>query len=249
MRLSHLAAAVCVVAGLLLPGPARAAQREAPAGLPGEMSGTGLPLLCDIPDIRLGSVASLRSFHRAMADCADRFWAVTFAVAGLAYTPPELSVTTGTGSVCGAITDHGAQYCPDQQTIVVRIMQDELRDPFRMNIAHSVAHEWGHHVQRLTGVLDAYNALYQPASGQARNLLNHRLEMQAECYAGVFYSAALDSIGPGIAWEAWLRAVSEADESQAHGRPGNLAAWQDRGYRGGATGHCDTWTAGDSAVA
>ncbi|TDD02120.1 hypothetical protein E1292_24195 [Nonomuraea deserti] len=239
---------MCMVAGLLVPSPARAAQRTAHAGLSGEMSGAVMPLECDVPAIRLGSVASLRSFHRAMADCADRFWAVTFAVAGLAYTPPTVTITTGTDSVCGTITGNGAQYCPEQRTIAVRIMRHELRDPFRMNIAHSIAHEWGHHVQQLTGVLGAHEALYQPASGRARTLLSHRLEMQAECYAGVFYSAALDSIEPGIEWETWIEAVSEADESETHGTPRNLALWQDRGFRGGATGFCDTWTAGDSQV-
>lgn len=216
---------------------------SAQAGLSGAMSGDVVPQSCAIPKIRTGSVASLKSFHRAMAACADRFWAARFAAAGLLYSPPEVTITTGSDSVCGAITGNGAQYCPDQRTIVIRIMRQDLRDPFRMNIAHSVAHEWGHHVQQLTGVLDAHGALYEPASNGARKLLSHRLEMQAECFAGVFYSATLESIKPDIGWEDWIEAVGLADESEIHGKPRNLAFWQDRGYRGGATGFCNTWTA------
>ncbi|QFY11434.1 hypothetical protein GBF35_36975 [Nonomuraea phyllanthi] len=246
MRISLLAG---MVAGLvLLAGPAQAASRIAQPGLSGAMSGDVAPVKCAIPRIRQGSVASLTSFHRAMAACADRFWAGQFAAAGLAYSSPEVTITAGDDSVCGKITGNGAQYCPERHTIAIRIMKEDLRDPFRMNIAHSVAHEWGHHVQQLIGVLDVQSALYRPASESARALLSHRLEMQAECFAGVFYSATLESIKPGIAWDDWLDAVRRADESDIHGKPRNLALWQDRGYRGGATGFCNTWTATRSKV-
>ncbi|SEG35819.1 hypothetical protein SAMN05444920_102699 [Nonomuraea solani] len=243
MRIFRVALAMCLIAGLSLPVPAGAAAQAARGGLSGEMSGEVTPQTCAIPEIRLGSVASLKSFHRAMAECADRFWAARFAAAGLAYSPPEVTITTGGDSVCGAITSSGAQYCPEQRTIVIRIMKHDLRDPFRMNIAHSVAHEWGHHVQQLIGILDAQSALYAPASDGARKLLSHRLEMQAECFAGVFYSATLESIKPDIEWRDWIDAVRMADESEIHGKPRNLAFWQDRGFRGGATGFCNTWTA------
>ncbi|GAA3687854.1 hypothetical protein GCM10022224_061400 [Nonomuraea antimicrobica] len=243
MRISLIALATCVVAGLLAPASARAAGRVTQAGLLSAMGEDAARQSCAVPAIRLGSVASLRSFHQAMADCADRFWSGRFAAAGLAYSPPEVTVTTGNDSVCGTITSSGAQYCPDQRTIVIRIMKNDLRDPFRMNIAHSVAHEWGHHVQQLIGVLDAQAALYVPASDGARKLLSHRLEMQAECFAGVFYRATLTSIEPGITWEDWITAVRTADESDVHGKPRNLAFWQDRGYRGGSTADCNTWTA------
>ncbi len=243
-----MAPAVCLVAGLLLPAPASAADHRARSGLMGVMGGDVVPQRCAIPAIRAGSTGSLRSFHRAMAECADRFWSARFAAAGLPYSPPEVAITTGDDSVCGAIAGSGAQYCPDQRTIVIRIMKHDLRDPFRMNIAHSVAHEWGHHVQQLTGVLDAQAALYEPAPEGARRLLSHRLEMQAECFAGVFYSATLKSIRPGISWADWISAVRGAEESDIHGKPRNLAFWQDRGYRGGATGFCNTWTAAKNKI-
>ncbi|MFI7633440.1 neutral zinc metallopeptidase [Nonomuraea sp. NPDC049400] len=247
MRISLLAG---MVAGLLLfSEPAWAASSIARAGLSGAMGGRVAAQRCAVPQIRAGSVASLKSFHRAMAECADRFWADRFAAAGLTYTSPEVTITTGSDSVCGKITSNGAQYCPVQRTIAIRIMRHDLGDPFRMNIAHSVAHEWGHHVQQLIGVLDVQNALYWPASDSARALLSHRLEMQAECFAGVFYSATLKSINPGIEWDDWIDAVRRADESKIHGKPRNLAFWQDRGYRGGATGFCNTWTATKSKVA
>lgn len=211
-------------------------------------SGTPSPQSCGIPEIREGSVASLKIFHKAMANCANRFWAARFKAAGLRYSMPKVFITTGANSVCGKITSNGAQYCPQQRTVVIRIMKRDLREPFRMNIAHSVAHEWGHHVQQLSGILTAQNTLYWRASGSARTILSHRLEMQAECFAGVFYSATLDSINPGITWGQWVEAVSKAGESKTHGKPANLAYWQDRGFSGASAGYCNTWKASPTRV-
>ncbi|MEW9549423.1 neutral zinc metallopeptidase [Nonomuraea sp. NPDC050783] len=248
MRTALVVAGWGLLAGMLGAGPAQAGPRVGQPVLSDVMGGDRGELACAVPPIKVGSVGSLRAFHRAMAGCADRFWAARFAAAGIAYSSPEVTITTGADSVCGRISGAGAHYCPEQRAIVIRITRQDLRDPFRMNIAHSVAHEWGHHVQQLTGVLGAQEALYQQATDQARTVLSHRLEMQAECYAGVFYSAALKSIRPGITWKAWIGAVRQAEESEVHGKPRNLAFWQDRGYRGGATGFCNTWTADGTKV-
>ncbi|MFI7447833.1 neutral zinc metallopeptidase [Nonomuraea sp. NPDC049714] len=245
-----------MVTGLALSGTAGAETTSATTGLPAVLtknkiyrSGTPSPQSCAIPEIRAGSVASVKVFHRAMARCADRFWATRFRAIGLRYTPPKLAITTGSNSVCGKITSNGAQYCPVQRTIAIRIMKRDLRDPFKMNIAHSVAHEWGHHVQELTGILDAQNKLYWRAGRTARTTLSHRLEMQAECFAGVFYRATLDSVDPGITWSQWVNAVRQAGESKIHGKPRNLAYWQDRGYDGASARYCNTWTAPGARVA
>ncbi|NRQ30989.1 hypothetical protein HII36_03960 [Nonomuraea sp. NN258] len=251
MRLPLIAAAMCMVADLLSSGVSPAAAAAArPGGLEGWrplLAARPAPLTCRVPPIRTGSAASFRAFYRGMAACADQFWSARFAAARLAYRPPAVDVTTGRDSVCGKIVT-GAQYCPAQHTIVIRITRGDLRDPFRMNAAHAVAHEWGHHVQALTGVLDAQNALYQRATGAARTTLSHRLEMQAECFAGAFYASALRSIRPGITWRDWLGAVRMAEESEVHGRPRNLAYWQNQGFRGATPDACDTWNAAPAKV-
>jgi predicted metalloprotease len=248
-----------MVAGLALSGTAanaeptaaQSAQAAPPAVLARNKiyrSGTPSVQSCAIPQIRKGSTASLKSFHRAMARCANTFWAGRFKAAGLRYSAPKIAITTGSNSVCGKITSNGAQYCPTQRTIAIRIMKRDLDDPFRMNIAHSVAHEWGHHVQQLAGMLDEENRLYWRAGSSSRTILSHRLEMQAECFAGVFYSSTLDSIDPGITWDQWVDAVSRAGESKIHGKPRNLAYWQNRGYTGGSASFCNTWSAPKSRV-
>ncbi|WP_327090971.1 neutral zinc metallopeptidase [Nonomuraea sp. NBC_01738] len=245
-----------MIAGLTISGTAHAETKApAAAAVPPVLtqnkiysSGTASPQSCNIPEIRQGSVASLKTFHKAMANCANRFWATRFKAAGLRYSTPKIFITTGSNSVCGKITSNGAQYCPQQRTIAIRIMKRDLTDPFKMNIAHSVAHEWGHHVQQISGILNAQNTLYWRSSGSARTILSHRLEMQAECFAGVFYNGALDAIDPGITWDQWTEAVSRAGESKTHGKPRNLAYWQNRGYQSGAARYCNTWTAGKSRV-
>jgi uncharacterized protein len=250
VRIRHFALCVGMVAGLTVSGTARAESATPPAlsQNPIYRSGPTTPMACAVPAIRRGSLRSLKSFHRAMADCADRFWAGRFKAAGLPYSSPKVEITTGSASTCGRVTTHGAQYCPQQRTVVIRVMRRDLTDPFRMNIAHSVAHEWGHHVQELSGILDARTTVYLTSSAEERTTLSHRLEMQAECFAGAFYSSTLESIGPGITWAQWIQAVGDAGESRSHGRPRNLAYWQNRGYTEAGAGACNTWTAPRSRV-
>jgi predicted metalloprotease len=211
-------------------------------------SGTARPMNCPTPSVRPGSAASIKRFQQALARCANRFWATRFKSAGLRYSAPKLQITTGTQSVCGRITSNGAQYCPQQRTVAIRIMKRDLRDQVLMNLAHSVAHEWGHHVQQLSGILDAQNTLYWRSGKTQRAKLSRQLEMQAECFAGVFYRATLDSLDSEITWAQWIDAVSRSRESKVHGKPRNLAYWQDRGYDYGSARACNTWVAPNSRV-
>ncbi|MDA0635081.1 neutral zinc metallopeptidase [Nonomuraea sp. MCN248] len=238
-----------------LTGTAEAASTSAATALPAVLtknkiyrSGTAAPMSCPAPEIRSGSAASVKRFQQALARCANRFWATRFKAAGLRYTPPRLQITTGSRSVCGKINANGAQYCPEQRTVVIRITKRDLRDQIMMNLAHSVAHEWGHHVQELTGILDAQNTLYWRSGRTQRAALSRRLEMQAECLSGVFYRSALDSLPSEITWSQWIDAVGQSRESKIHGKPRNLAYWQDRGYDAGSARACNTWTAPNSRV-
>ncbi|MFG1942836.1 neutral zinc metallopeptidase [Nonomuraea sp. NPDC048826] len=252
-----------MIAGLGLTGTAAAATTTpgtatgtaATASLPAVLtknriyrSGTAGPLSCPAPEIRPGSAASIKRFQQALARCANRFWATRFKAAGLRYSPPKLQITTGSRSVCGTITANGAQYCPQQRTVAIRIMKRDLRDQIMMNLAHSVAHEWGHHVQELTGILDAQNTLYWRSGKTQRAALSRRLEMQAECFAGVFYRSTLDSLSSEITWVQWIDGVKQSRESKVHGKPRNLAYWQDRGYDAASARACNTWTAPNARV-
>ncbi|MEU7000543.1 neutral zinc metallopeptidase [Nonomuraea sp. NPDC046570] len=264
MRTPLVALTACVIAGLTFSGTAAAdVAQPAPAAKPAAAelappsvlaknriyrSGSTSPTNCAVPEIQEGSANSVKRFHVAMAACANRFWTTRFRSAKLRYTPPKLAVTTSNRTVCGKFTSSGALYCPAQRTVAIRITKRDLRNPFRMNIAHSVAHEYGHHVQQLTGIMDAHNVIHWRSRGTARTTASHRLEMQAECFAGVFYSAALDAINPGIEWDQWVDAVSRSPYSKVHGRPANLAYWNNRGYQGASASYCNTWTASNARV-
>lgn len=255
MRIPLVVLASCVIAGLGLTGTAEAASTSGtaqPAALTSNKiyrSGTAAAMRCPLPGIKPGSAVSVKRFQQALARCADRFWAARFKAAGLRYSPPKLHITTGKRSVCGTITTNGAQYCPQQRTVAIRIMKRDLRDQIKMNLAHSVAHEWGHHVQELSGILDAQNTLYWRSGKTRRAALSRKLEMQAECFAGVFYRAAFDSLDSDITWAQWINGVKQSRESKVHGKPRNLAYWQDRGYDAGSAAACNTWTAPAARVA
>ncbi len=180
----------------------------------------------------------------------NRFWAARFKAAGLKYTKPKIQLTTSGNSVCGKIYYTGAHYCQDQRTFAINITKRELRNPYRLAFVRTVAHEMGHHAQKLSGMLDTYNRMVWRAGQNTPTYyaLSRRLEMQADCFAGVFFSASFDSLNGELGWDEWVGAIASAKSDKLHGSSANLARWHDRGYRNGSLAACNTWTASSSSV-
>jgi predicted metalloprotease len=116
-----------------------------------------------------------------------------------------------------------------------------------------MAHEYGHHVQALSGIMGWY---WQEAarSGKAAKLaLSRRLELQADCFSAVFVGSVRDSLpAPADDWRNivnWIRDNgAKAWPTNDHGKGPNQAYWLDRGFTGGGPGSCDTWNAPASRV-
>jgi predicted metalloprotease len=123
--------------------------------------------------------------------------------------------------------------------------------------AYVVAHEVGHHVQVLTGVSDRVGSLREGAARGQANALSVRMELQADCYAGVWghYAAQRDLLEPGDAEEGLRAAAAIGDdrlqqeaqgrvvpESFTHGSSEDRVRWLKRGLDSGSMEACDTFS-------
>ena len=133
---------------------------------------------------------------RILGDTED-FWSKTFSANGDRYVPPRLVLYhNSTQSACGtAQAAVGPFYCPgDHEVYLDTAFFDELARRFgapgQFAQAYVIAHEIGHHVQNLSGTMSKFDAQAQRADPRERNALSVRLELQADCYAGVWAASA-----------------------------------------------------------
>ena len=204
------------------------------------------------PSDRLGKFASV-----VLASTED-VWKNIFAQSRRTYEEPKLVLfSNATRSGCGfASAVSGPFYCPEDHKVYLdlaffRELSDRFGAPGEFADAYVIAHEVGHHVQNLLGTFDRYG-------GGSRNRgASVRIELQADCYAGVWgYRANRDRhmIEPGD-FEAGLRAASAigddrlqrqsqgyvSPETFTHGSSSERTSWLRRGLETGDPGKCDTF--------
>jgi len=200
-----------------------------------------------------------------LADTEDT-WNPSFRNGGRQYIEPKLVLFTGTvDSGCGfAQAAMGPFYCPlDMKVYIDLSFYDELQNRFGapgdFAQAYVVAHEIGHHVQRLLGTLETVQRAKQGVSQAQANALQVRVELQADCYAGVWAHHADRARGvvePGDIDEALNAAAAIGDdrlqrqargtvspESFTHGTSEQRARWFRRGFEQGGLNACDTFNA------
>jgi predicted metalloprotease len=138
--------------------------------------------------------------EEAMATFASRIlagtedvWKKEFAKMGRKYVPPKMVLfTRATSSGCGSASSQtGPFYCPADQTVYIDLsffdqMKGQLGAGGDFAYAYVIAHEVGHHVQYLLGVLDKVHQMQSRASQKEGNQINVRLELQADFYAGIW---------------------------------------------------------------
>jgi predicted metalloprotease len=185
------------------------------------------------------------------------------------YTPPRVVLyEQGTNTGCGfGQSAMGPFYCPNDQTVYLdlsfwRDMETQLgASGADFARAYVIAHEFGHHVQTLTGASQQVRDAQQRAGGQAEaNQYSVALELQADCYAGVWArNAAVVSDGAvalesGDLEEGMKTANAIGDdtlqkrggglvspENFTHGSSAQRVEWLQRGYQSGDPGQCDTF--------
>jgi uncharacterized protein len=201
---------------------------------------------------------------RVLADTEDT-WAAIFKQSGSQYEDPKLVLYTGqVQSACGfAQAAMGPFYCPgDHKLYLDMSFFNELADrhnaPGDFAQAYVLAHEVGHHVQNLLGIADQVTAAMQRGGGRS-NQLQVRMELQADCFAGVWANRAnqfRQILEPGDLEEALAAAGGVGDdrlqkqaqgyvvpESFTHGSSEQRMRWFGIGAKSGDPKQCDTFKA------
>ena len=182
---------------------------------------------------------------------------------GLDYPEPTLVLFSGAvSSACGnASAASGPFYCPGDQKLYIDLsFYDELAQRFKASgdfaQAYVLAHEVGHHVQNLIGVLPEFNRMRQSMSQTEQNQMSIRVELQADCFAGIWghFTAQKGLLESGDLEEALNAAQQIGDdtlqrrtqgyvvpESFNHGTSEQRKEWFARGFDSGRLAACDTF--------
>jgi predicted metalloprotease len=191
----------------------------------------------------------------------DKTWRPLFQKANVPFEQPMLHFYTGgTRSGCGAASSAmGPFYCPADQGIYIDVsfydqMDKQLGARGDFARYYVMAHEYGHHVQHLTG-LDQQVRKAQQQNPRQENALQVKMELQADCYAGVWAAKNRDRIEPGDMEEGLTAASAIGDdtlmknagqavtpESFTHGSSAERMRWLKRGLETGNEDACDTFS-------
>jgi hypothetical protein len=199
-----------------------------------------------------------------LAETEDTWQSIFQSELGAAYRDPSLVLYSGaTQSACGlGQAAMGPFYCPADQKIYLDMsffedLQYQLQAPGDFARAYVIAHEVGHHVQNLLGISNQVHRLQQRVSQTDANALSVRLELQADCFAGVWAHNAQEArqiLEAGDIEEA-LNAASQigddrlqrasqgyvTPDSFTHGSSQQRAEWFYRGIETGEMAQCNTF--------
>ncbi len=206
--------------------------------------------------------AGAERFFRSALPCLDSAWEPVLKAAGLPFASPTLAFPGGTvwNSPCGsedaANGRVAAFYCATNTTIYMpfNAIQTDLYGAHPGVYLALFAHEYGHHVQAMSGMEDAYlKVTYTARSDDERQELSRRLELQAQCFSGMFLAA---TSGRG---DVDGNITREAETSQDrgdhngpprdHGTDNHTIGWWNSGFQRNSLSQCDTWSASSADVA
>jgi len=229
--------------------------------------GDGGPLVSQQPSSSPNSVRpvndEMSQFVKVVLADTEDAWEKVFAERDVQYQHPILQLFTGqTRSACGAASSaSGPFYCPADSKVYIDLgFYDGLRRRFQapgdFAQAYVLAHEVGHHVQNLIGVLPEFNKRRRSLSKAEENALSVRVELQADCFAGIWanYASGKGYLEAGDIDEALNAATQIGDdtiqkrtqgyvvpESFNHGTSVQRKRWFRRGYESGELEACDTF--------
>jgi predicted metalloprotease len=209
-----------------------------------------------------GQLSATDSFVAKVLGSTEDTWGKIFAANGQKYPAPTLVLFEGSvRSACGgASAASGPFYCPgDRKVYLDTSFFDQLARQFGapgdFAAAYVIAHEVGHHIQTITGTSQQVTRLQARAGKAEANALSVRLELQADCYAGVWAANNRNLLDEGDFAEGVRAAQSIGDDtlqrqmqgrvvpdSFTHGSSDQRIRWLKKGFDSGDPNACDTFS-------
>ncbi|MFB9962637.1 neutral zinc metallopeptidase [Sinosporangium siamense] len=255
MRIPLKSLASGALASLMFAGTAHAgveAEAKQAASYPRVMTSNAIyktgPLelkTCEEVPVQADDLEGVRVYLEFLLDCLNESWSKQLAKAGIPFVKPKFQVIPRIGpSACGRFPK-GAQavYCWDKRTMVVLLDKALLAEPYELDLMHVIAHEYGHHVQNLTGILPALSRMGRKASEKVRLGHVRRVELQAECMSGAFIGSVWHSLGRKEFDFKYIVKMAQYGDSLSHGKGKNIAHWLKKGWDAEGPQVCNTFKA------
>ena len=207
----------------------------------------------------------LAKFSRVALKTTEEVWTEIFRASGEKYPYPKLVLYSGsTNTACGyGQAAMGPFYCPADKKIYLDLsfyndMQKKLGGGGDFALGYVLAHEVGHHVQTLLGINEQVQTLQQRVTKKQANALQVKMELQADCFAGVWghYMEKRGILESGDLEEALNTATAIGDDrlqkeatgrvvpdSFTHGTSLQRLSWFKKGFKSGNPNVCNTWQA------
>ena len=238
----------------------------------GLLNGGGLPQSAPVATQPAGQRGAPQDeearFVTTVLASTEDVWTEQFAQAGKTYEKPTLVLFRGaTRTACGAgEAAMGPFYCPGDRKVYIDLafyetLRTRLGSPGDFAQAYVVAHEVGHHVQNLMGITGKVDGMRSRQSEAQANAMSVRVELQADCFAGVWANRSqqskqwLDQSDIESALNAASHIGDDALQMQArgrvvpdsftHGSSAQRVHWFKRGLENGSVKDCDTFAAGE----
>ena len=230
------------------------------------LSGGSAPSSQQAPAHKPPADDRMAQFVSTVLGDTEDVWSKVFTQGGSTYKEPKLVLFRGaTATACGqGQAAMGPFYCPGDQKVYIDLgfyetLKNQLGAPGDFAQAYVIAHEVGHHVQNLLGISAKMDQMRSRVSETEYNALSVRLELQADCFAGVWANHAQEArqlLEAGDVEEAMNAAARIGDdalqgarggsvvpESFTHGTSAQRQRWFNNGLKNGSVKRCDTFSA------
>lgn len=215
-----------------------------------------VPVRCDLPLVDdVEDELQLQSRMTDLSECLTKTFGPALEEAGyVAYQPRVVVYDTSGSTPCGDLEPVGAFYCGANQGIYLSSDLSMLGGPEIVGIDFVMAHEYAHNIQGRSGILVQRVHEHRSAVGiEEENEVNRRLETQADCLAGTFFSSVEDSVGYSASDMDYILDIAHSvgddqflppeELPSTHGTSASRALWLTRGFDADEYGVCNTFVA------